>query len=374
MRFLPVLTPRARVLRGLTVLWFVALLAVPGVLSLVRDAPESVEQRLARPFPEIDVGGIWNGEVFSEVDGHLQDRLAIRDRAIDWHAWFSYELLRDSTNSDVLVGEGEWLYYGPVFSRPCDDAAAGAWPEPGALMAELEMANRRLAAAGIDFFVTRVVEKGFIETDYLPGAIPGRECTAALQADMRNAFAPSEFTIDLWGLFEDAASPERPLYWARDTHWNDRGRVLAVEALVESMAPGVWDIEPVEGPDREIVGEPARLIGIDGLHRGPRIRLPRPEITTTETRREQWIHCFMSEGAGALVPGRTVVLTDSHLWRSEALLAPWFEELCLLNWRGEDNPAAAATAAEADRILLSLSARETASLARWADRLADWAE
>ena len=68
-------------------------------------------------------------------------------------------------------------------------------------------------------------------------------CTDAARDEVRAAMAARPgITVDMWSaVLAERDRSEMPLYFSQDSHWTPAGALPAIAALVESLAPGVWD-------------------------------------------------------------------------------------------------------------------------------------
>ena len=125
------------------------------------------------------------------------------------------------------------------------------------------------------------------------------------------------------------------LYFPRDTHWNDRGALIGVQDLVDSLQPGLFDADAytfTTGGDlhwpRHRPPAHARRSGTARVERAV-ARRPGVAVTLTDTARSTpgvpVIH--EQRSGGPLVPGRVLVLHDSFGRALAPLASPWFADV-----------------------------------------------
>ena len=188
----------------------------------------------------------------------------------------------------------------------------------------------------MDFRFVIAPDKHVIHPErWRPGDPIPTPCTDTRRDAMRAGMAerPTS-TVDLWAPVEAAraAHPE-PIYFSQDSHWTPTGALPAIEALVESIAPGTWDASEitVDGTSRFPM-ELARLMGIPRSAVVPAY-VVRPSMKVTRTTVPTAVHLtnapditsYAVTGDGALVPGTTLVVYDSFFNISRPRMVPWFE-------------------------------------------------
>lgn len=142
----------------------------------------------------------------------------------------------------VVEGLDGWGFYnsGNLRSRHrgrlADVAGADSWT---AIIAEL---NERQARAGKRFVFMLAPDKHSVYPEFLPaGYLPdkrGMDTADLLQAGLAERGIAFIDTRAVLG----AAKETGPLYWKRDTHWNQLGALVAFGALMENLG-----IRPVHG-------------------------------------------------------------------------------------------------------------------------------
>jgi alginate O-acetyltransferase complex protein AlgJ len=170
----------------------------------------------------------------------------------------------------VVKGRDGWFFYGD--DKAIEDYASG---EP---MTPEELANWRAAivrardwlhARGIAYVFTIAPDKHVIYGEKMPA-------TLARVGDVSRAdqlFATLQDTglaVDVRASLFEAKRNER-IYHQTDTHWNDRGALVAYQRIIEAVrvrvpaTPPVWRRADFEPGDR--VGEGLDLAGMMGLTR-----------------------------------------------------------------------------------------------------------
>ena len=310
---------------------FVLALVAPAIAALLGVTPESLEAREIADPPTIDGETILDPATYASVDRFLADRFPLRSAAVRAHAAIDYKLLGGSTNPGVVVGRDGWLFAADEPDEVCP-LTVEAWLD------SLDRAAQAAETAGIEFRALVAPDKQGIMVDRIAvGSHVGEACTdnarPALQAGIR---ARSAYAIGVWDDLIAARSeePERPVYFATDTHWTPFGGVVAIQRLVDSLDPDLWDASAlvIDGTLTQQT-DLSRLMGLPIEEVMPRL-LVRPDVplsvTTIDTdiplRNARAIPSYTVPANVPAVEGRTLVVYDSFFGIHEARIAPWLRE------------------------------------------------
>jgi alginate O-acetyltransferase complex protein AlgJ len=229
------------------------------------------------------------------------------------------------------VGRDGWLFTRTELEPTCTFT-------PDQVLAALDRGVIALEARGIDVRLIVPPDKHRIYPEkVVPDSGLGRACTDDRRQAMRAGMAArAAHAIELWTRIAAAhkADPERQLYFQQDTHWTPLGAVIATEALVESLAPGVWDDAqmPTEG-FAAYETDLSRLMGLPKKERVPRlvirpgVKVERTAIATrVDLKSARDIGHYTVDRAAAAVEGRTLIIYDSFFRTNERRIAPWFRD------------------------------------------------
>lgn len=357
-------TPLGRLSDRLVAIGFVLVLAVPALALVAGARPAFTENRRPAAFPAVAAEGLVTGKFFAALDRFLADNLPWRDRAVGAYAGVDHELLGGSTNPDVIIGRDDWLFYIRELRPACRSSASE-------VLAQIDQLAAAAAGRGQQFRFQVAPDKHAAYPDRLPPEIsPGQPCTDRQRAGMQAGMAQRPtVAIDAWGpiLAERRADPAAQHYWREDSHWTAAGAMPAIEALVESLAPGTWDPAAVmtDGIQKS-PGELATLLGQTAVETAPRTvvrrggTLDRGALTTRArlTNAREIPHYRV--GGVPVVPGRTLMVYDSFLGNVQTRVAPWFEESVWVHWQDLlEHPELVADLPDFDTIVVSRAERGT---------------
>lgn len=346
---------------------FVLALVVPGVALIGGARPPELENARPATFPPLSAGALTDASTYAAIDRFIADGLPARDIAVRAYGGLDYELLGGSASSQVVVGRGDWLFFVGELGPSCATTAAG-------LLAQVDAVAARAADAGLDLRFVVAPDKHAIfperrrSDDPLPPA-----CTDAQRAAMRAGMAARpRSTVDLWApILEAKARGVDGLYFSQDSHWTPTGALPAIQALVDSLAPGVWDATEIsiDGTSTYPM-ELARLMGIprDGIVPRYVIRPAMKAATATVPTGVNLTHApeiteYTVRGGGALVPGTTLVVYDSFFNISRPRIVPWFARTVWVHGSDlRDHPGLVADLPPIDTVVVERVEREAYDL------------
>lgn len=329
--------PRRRLDKVVAVL-FVVILVVPGIALAAGVRSENLEARQLARLPRVDAGAPLDAAFYAALDRVFVDHFPFRTSAVELHALLDYGLLGASTTPDVIVGAGDWLFFRGEIRPTCSLDAVG-------FLAMVDALAASATAGGRSFRLAIAPDKHAINPERLgPAAHLGPPCTDGLRAAVRAGFAARpETTVDLWTPLEAAhrADPAAELHWHQDSHWTPAGSILAIQALIEAEAPGVWnraDVAVRGTLDRAT--ELSRLIGLPKTEPVPDVvvrrdqKLERTVVTTAggsgeasdATDNGRQIIRYRATGAAPTAPGTTLFVYDSFFGLYIPEIAPWFAD------------------------------------------------
>jgi alginate O-acetyltransferase complex protein AlgJ len=206
------------------------LLILPGLLWIVR--PEGgtmmLENRNRATLPEPPAGVSGLTEYLAGVDAFVADNIGLRDQLIRAKNRLTLKF-NGQSNTRVIAGENGWLYYNApeVVQR---NAGLIFQPERVENMLRfVEEAKSLAEAQGARFIAMPVPNSHSVYRKYLPDwARPDiAEPMTEQRAITEGLKARGVPTSDPYLLFRSRDLDTQPLYYRRDTHWNNFGAYLA---------------------------------------------------------------------------------------------------------------------------------------------------
>jgi len=326
---------RARLGRWAIVGWFAALLALPPVLLAAGVRPGRVENRPLAPAPRPAAGRLLDTALYAEISAWFTDRLPGRDRVIAADAWMDFHLLGESPDAQVLVGGDGWLYFREGVQADCVDEEVIR-----AAVDEVGLAGRVLAAAGKELVLVVAPNKEAIYPEHLGGHSGETGCADANRAAWRALIPTAGLAgyLDTWGILSEAkATAPGLLYHRLDTHWTSLGSGVVAEAILENLAPGLWEPEAfVLGESEERRGDLSGLIGLPLSEMADYWAVRREAAPATSSEPlGGGVKAVISTVAGIPTTGsRGLVLHDSTGRALVRHLRPYFDSLTTVRFPG----------------------------------------
>jgi len=256
----------------LLTLLFVATIALPLAANLAGadGADPAAENRELAPFPRTDGSPASLAALPAAFAAWFDDHFGFRSRLVRWYGESRLFILHASPSGAVVKGEHGWFFYGDDKSvedyanvEPMTDQALANW------RAAVLRARDWLRTRGIAYVFTIAPDKHVIYAEEMPSAIE-RIGRLSRTDQLFTALQDAGLAVDLRGVEFEAKAHER-VYQQTDTHWNDRGALVAYQQIISAVRAGVpwtppaWARGDFTAMDRNIEG--LDLAGMMGLTR-----------------------------------------------------------------------------------------------------------
>ena len=200
----------------------------------------------------------------------FDDHFGFRSRLVRWYGESRLFVLRVSPSASVVEGGGGWFFYADdkaiedyANAEPMTDAALANW------RAAILGARDWLSARHVAYVFTITPDKHVIYGDQMPPTLT-RVGDLSRADQLFTALQDSGLAVDVRGAELDAKARER-VYQRTDTHWNDRGALVAYQQIIAAVrarvppTPSAWQRSDFTDADRTIEG--LDLAGMMGLTR-----------------------------------------------------------------------------------------------------------
>ena len=242
--------------RALTIL-FAAIISLPLAANILgRDGgdPTAENRELAT----------WKDGVTAWFGDHFGFRSAL----VRWYGESRLFLLGVSPTPAVIAGRDGWFYYADdkaiedyANAELLSDAAIANWREA------LLRAHGWLTARKIAYVFTIAPDKHAIYPEAFPSTI-ARLHDMSRADQLFVALQDTGFAVDARPALFEAKSRER-IYHKTDTHWNDRGALVAYQQIINAVRvrvpsmPAAWTRRDFVDVDRTSEGlDLARMMGL----------------------------------------------------------------------------------------------------------------
>lgn len=259
-------------MKRLLVVLFVVVISLPLAANLagMDGADPGAENRELAAFPRIDGSLRSIAELPAAFGGWFDDHFAFRSLLVRWYGETRLFGLHVSPSAAVVKGEHGWFFYGEDKAvedyanvEPMTDEALANW------RAAIVRARDWLRARNIAFIFTITPDKHAVYADEMPSTL-ARRGNVSRTDQLFTALLDTWVTVDVRRAVLAAKRRER-VYQRTDTHWNDRGSLVAYQVIISAVrariprTPRAWTREDFTPVDRTIEG--LDLAGMMGLTR-----------------------------------------------------------------------------------------------------------
>lgn len=307
-------------------LWFLAILLIPVVLSVVEYRPQAMEAVELQttpppPSPGFSPDRFLDTAYYRQLDAFIQQDLATRDLALRARHFLDVKLLPGSTNWLEIRGNDGWWLWAIYQDPPCEDLAIAF---PG------------VVSDNVPVYSMVTAPKGAIHPEVVPKAWAPEPCVGEAR-QRRNAQAEEDpFIIDVDQPLAEVAMNGTPVFYKQDTHWNVAGQLVVAETIMGTLGPGLWDPADIVDTTSQIVmplGNPPGELSFTTV---ADFAIDRGEVVVdqrSDSGFAQLISLQVTRSmADEVVPGTTWIFGDSQAATILPELEPFFERLVYVNW------------------------------------------
>lgn len=234
------------------ILAFIAVLTVPGIAYLAGYQAENLENRpLARAAALFDRNGL-NLSFPSDFDDWWGDHFGLREEMVTAFHAATMDIFNDTLNKKVVVGKGNYLFY----SETMDDylgISLMSDEEIQKAAAVIRLQKEYCESYGMDFVFMDAPNKNTVYPEYMPDRFAPTEEPGNRERLYAALEAQGVDTVDLASLLISHKS-EGDLYYEQDTHWNDRGALIAYRAVMEKIAGDASYDDYADAEGEELLG------------------------------------------------------------------------------------------------------------------------
>lgn len=209
-----------------------AVCLIPFVGMTFARTDSTTENRRMAKLPHITEEGRVNVGYLSELGLWFEDHFAFRPYMVMADSLIQSKVFKVSNMDTVLVGRDGWLYYTSTLSDYLGTdvmTEKSAWNAAHNLYLTSEMVKDR----GGVFLLTVAPNKNTLYGEHMPyydsKIVNTTGNMELLEAEMEG------FDITYADLFEVFENEQETLYLKRDSHWNNKGAVLAYNRLLDEL-------------------------------------------------------------------------------------------------------------------------------------------
>lgn len=232
---------------------------IPSVGMIFAPTTERLGNEQQVQLPSLtDRDGALNTDYFTQLGRYFNQRFAMRREALTADAGVMAGVFGTSNIDAVTVGTDGWLYYTDTLDDYLGRDVLTS-REVRDVIHNLSLIRDYCRAQGVDFCFTVAPNKNTLYPEHMPyyhslkaGSVHNRDLIRAALADSDIPY------VDLFSLFEER---DEVLYFARDSHWNNKGALLAYDRILSAVGKDHDDYADAPVTRRkDFVGDLSRMI------------------------------------------------------------------------------------------------------------------
>jgi alginate O-acetyltransferase complex protein AlgJ len=224
------------------------------------------EKRVLARLPALGTDPI--DAIPEKFEAFYNDHFGFRNRFIRGHNYLRYKLFKGTSYGKVLMGKGDWLFLTKagimadyLGQSPLTPEELAGWKEA------LEQRQTWLAERDIRYLFVVAPNKAMIYPEMLPDHIYRNK--GRTRMDQLVEYLHENSAVEILDL-RDALRQVKTtgsVYYARDSHWNERGAFIVYREICNRLARWFPDIRPWSMEDFTItiknrVGDLGTMLGL----------------------------------------------------------------------------------------------------------------
>jgi len=313
----------------------VLLVSGPSIVFAFGGRSENVENRTPVSFRALKDG--W--ESVNSFGKFAADHNPLREWAIRVDARIDQSVFNEDpafggqVNPRVIEGSGGVLFLSDAIDNAC---APHDSPENSAT--QLSKLAKKILQIGKKPLIMVAPDKSSLHSDLLPFSRIDRPCFMEYIDQLNASLLAREIPgfIDLTSLLSSEIKRSREfLYLKKDSHWDSAGSLVAVNAAVDYLNPGLRKKKDIHFEGLiEYTGDLTRMRGLPEVDRAPIYSVDRGgEIAVISNEAfpgyesELNRRLIQSSSNLSLIKGKTLFLCDSYGLAALPQITPYFEDI-----------------------------------------------
>lgn len=222
------------------VIYFLLLCIIP-IAGMLFDTSELSENRELSGFPKLMTQQGLNTGFFNECSTYVAEHFAFRSELVALDSEIKYDLFHSPSDSQVILGKEDWLF----FDGTLQDYAGVTMTdeEIDALADKMEEICAYYKEMGKETLFMLVPNKNTIYPEYMPERF-GKPAQITNRTLLQNALDKKGVPYLDAGTVLLLGKQQDELYLHQDTHWNNTGARLVLNALYERLGiPYAYTLE-----------------------------------------------------------------------------------------------------------------------------------
>ena len=235
------------------------LCAVPSVGMAVRPTTEPIGNERSTALPAVKTPeGKLNLRFFPELGDWFEKHFAFRPELMTADAAIGAGVFGVSNVDSVIVGTDGWLYYASTLNDYCGRGQLTDAQIDG-VVHNLGLIRDYARQNGADFLFTVAPNKNTLYPEHMPYYDRAAVSNVRNRDRLNAALADSDIAyVNLFDLF---AQQNETLYLKQDSHWNNKGALLAYNAITAALGKAHPDYADVQATrKKDFAGDLAAML------------------------------------------------------------------------------------------------------------------
>ena len=203
---------------------------IPFLLIGVAGKEQSGENNRITKFPKLYQNSQWNKDYLKNLGDWFENNFAFRQEMVSLNARIMSDVFGVSATDKVVTGSDGWIYYSSTLN---DYKGENVLTDRGAFNVAkiVALMQKKVEEKGSRFIFTIPPNKNTLYDKNMPYYEKKTGNTSNLKKIAKELENQNVNYVDLYKLFK---SQKEILYLKRDSHWNNKGAVLAYNAIMDS--------------------------------------------------------------------------------------------------------------------------------------------
>lgn len=235
------------------------LCVLPSLGMIFAPSNEPIGNEKETKFPALaDDSGKLNTAYPTQLGEYYEQHFAFRPLAITADANIQASVFTVSNNDSVVVGKDGWLYYSSTLDNYLGKNVFSD-RKTSSIVHNLEMLQSFSKSRDANFIFTVAPNKNTLYPKHMPYYFSQKVSSESNRKKISEALAKSEVNYcDLFSLFE---SKNETLYFARDSHWNNKGALMVYDSVLTQLGKSHDDYSTVESVrKKDFTGDLAKML------------------------------------------------------------------------------------------------------------------
>lgn len=207
---------------------------IPSVGLLIFHAGNTKKEEHVT-FPVVTENGKINIHYLSELGAYFENSFALRSSYIDVDAKIQSDIFKVSNNDSVIAGKHGWLYYASSLD---DYLGQNVLSDRGVYNIEnnVSLLEEYIESRGVTFLFTISPNKNSLYGENMPSYYQKKASSINNLAKLEKRLAKGN--VKYCSLYDVFKNQGETLYLKRDSHWNNKGAMLAYHTLLTNIEFG----------------------------------------------------------------------------------------------------------------------------------------